>query len=582
MTAFRVSGPLRGGRWLVAVALVLAVFAGATALAREPAVVELAARMSPPEEPPAPLQTDVRVNQLSTVNADSAGVLTVEHGGFGVSMWQGTRRSLVEALLPHLPVDSGSRAMRDLMRRLLLSVAGAPEGESTPGSLAALRAGILLAMGDLDGVEGLLQAASIRAADPDLARIRTDALLLANDNAAACAIADGQIAETSAVYWQKALIFCQALAGEHDKAALGVALLGEMGEADPTFFSLVAALGGEPGQIDSLPDPNPLHLAMAKAAKVALPADVVSSDHLAVLRTVAVSPNASVEIRLEAAVRAQAAGALPADTLRQLYAAPPLEQPVASGSQPVVAAEDGPQARARAYRSAIAEETPGVRAEAIARALESGREQGRYGATALIYLPLLEAIPPSPEVMSIAPEAITALLVAGKREMAEDWYAALSASAAGDPQAGAALLATLPRAHLAWAADTEGWDGGELAAWWPSIRDSAGARDRATRVYTLLDATGVAVPEPLWEPLLDGAGRSPVTMPPAALLNRLAASAMAGRVGETVLFALLALGEGAPTATDTVTLGQVVTSLGAVGLDDEGRALALEAMAVYR
>jgi hypothetical protein len=45
---------------------------------------------------------------------------------------------------------------------------------------------------------------------------------------------------------------------------------------------------------------------------------------------------------------------------------------------------------------------------------------------------------------------------------------------------------------------------------------------------------------------------------------------------------LLALGEGGPPATDTVTLGQVVRSLGAVGLEDEGRALALEAVAAYR
>jgi hypothetical protein len=214
--------------------------------------------------------------------------------------------------------------------------------------------------------------------------------------------------------------------------------------------------------------------------------------------------------------------------------------------------------------------------------LKAGREQGRYGATALVYLPLVEGIPISPETMYFAPEAIAALLVAGKREAAEDWYAALTASAEADPQAEAALLAAMPLAHLAWAADSEGWDAADLAAWWSSIRDSEGAGDRATRVYSLLDATGVAVPEPLWEPLLGGAGRSTVAMPPAALLNRLAASAEAARTGETVLLALLALGEGGPPATDTVTLGQVVRSLGAVGLEDEGRALALEAVAAYR
>jgi hypothetical protein len=214
--------------------------------------------------------------------------------------------------------------------------------------------------------------------------------------------------------------------------------------------------------------------------------------------------------------------------------------------------------------------------------LQAGREQGRYGATALVYLPLVEGIPISPESMDFAPEAIAALLVAGEREAAEAWYAALTANAEVDPQAGAALLAVVPLAHLAWAADSEGWDTADLTAWWSSIRDSAGAGERATRVYTLLDATGAEVPEPLWEPLLVGAGRSTVAMPPAALVNRLAASAEAGRTGETVLLALLALGEGGPSATDSATLGQVVSSLGVVDLEDEGRALALEAVAAYR
>jgi hypothetical protein len=530
--------------------------------------------MSPPEEPPAPVPANVRVDRLSTVDADSIGVLTAEQGGFGASMWQGTRRSLVEALLPRLPVDTGSRAMRDLMRRLLLSAAGAPDGESAPGSLVALRARMLLAMGDFGGVERLLAATSARAADPDLAQIRVDALLLTGDNAGACAIAKDRIGEGGSVFWQKALIFCQALAGEHDKAAVGVALLGEMGDVDPAFFTLVAALAGEPGQLESLPDPTPLHLAMARAAKVMLPADVVSTDDLAVLRVVAVGPNAPAEVRLAAADRAQAAGALAADTLRQLYAA--------AVEPPAAAAENGPLARALTYRAAVSGETPNTRAEAVETALQAGREQGRYGATALVYLPLVEGIPISPESMDFAPEAIAALLVAGEREAAEAWYAALIANAEVDPQAGAALLAVVPLAHLAWAADSEGWDTADLTAWWSSIRDSAGAGERATRVYTLLDATGVAVPEPLWEPLLVGAGRSTVAMPPAALVNRLAASAEAGRTGETVLLALLALGEGGPSATDSATLGQVVSSLGVVDLEDEGRALALEAVAAYR
>ena len=195
-----------------AVVAAVLVFGG---LAAAPGAAQVAVPMSPSEQPPAPapVPADVRIDRLTTVDVDSTGVLTAEQGGFGASMWRGTGRSVVEALLPRLPVDTGSRAMRDLMRRLLLSAAGAPEGEATPGSLVALRARMLLAMGDLGGVEALLAATSTRVADPDLAQIRVDALLLSGDNAGACAVAERRMDAAVAVYWQKVLIFCQALAG---------------------------------------------------------------------------------------------------------------------------------------------------------------------------------------------------------------------------------------------------------------------------------------------------------------------------------------------------------------------------------
>ena len=209
--------------------------------------------------------------------------------------------------------------MRDLMRRLLMSTAILPEGMAGDGSYIASRISLLSKMGDISSVNQLLDATPGRSKIRQLVRYEAEARFLANDNARACSLAAQQISTESSPFWQKSFIFCQALAGEHDKAALGVTLLQEVGDDDEPFYSLVDALAGNPATIESLPDPTPMHLSIARVAKAQLPSDVVASSRPGILRTIAVSPNASVEIRLEAAERAEIAGALDVDTLRQLY-----------------------------------------------------------------------------------------------------------------------------------------------------------------------------------------------------------------------------------------------------------------------
>ena len=55
-------------------------------------------------------------------------------------------------------------------------------------------------------------------------------------------------------------------------------------------------------------------------------------------------------------------------------------------------------------------------------------------------------------------------------------------------------------------------------------------------------------------------------------------AARSGQIGNTVLFALLALGEGGPAAATPLALGSIIRSLRHVGLERHARALALEAM----
>ena len=109
----------------------------------------------------------VKIDSLQTIDPDTTGTLTASQGGFGADMWLGTERDIVEKLLPQLPVSASSAAMRDLMRRLLLSAARVPEGKSKGVSLLAIRAKLMAAMGDLVSLNTLNKATPGRSRDQE-------------------------------------------------------------------------------------------------------------------------------------------------------------------------------------------------------------------------------------------------------------------------------------------------------------------------------------------------------------------------------------------------------------------------------
>lgn len=567
-----------------------------------------------------PVTEGVRVGSLQSIDSDTAGTLTKAQGGFGNDMWLGTSRAIVERLLPQLPVNASSVAMRDLMRRMLLSVARVPEGKSSGVSLVAIRIKLLAAMGDLVAVNTLLNVTPGRATDSELARIEAETRFLSNDNARACALAGGRIKDQNVTFWQKAFFFCQALAGEHDKAALGISVMREAGDQDEVFFSLIDSLAsGIPPTLTSLADPTPLHLAMARVAKAKLPSDVISSNRPGILRTIAISPNAPVELRLEAAERAEAAGALAVDSLRQLYSSvsfslEELDNPLSRSET-----EGGPMARALLYHTSLTQTVPTAQAEVLAKALSLGREEGRYASVVRVFLPVLKNIPPSAELLWFAPEAVRGLLLVGDTLSAEAWFAMMRASALFNEEASQAITRLMPVVRLMGSSEAAEWNTTQLTSWWESVKERKAAADAAL-LYSLFDALGEPVPAESWNKLVSGSAAQTVSMPDPALWFRLieateaarpgapetkpapssetalssliasdAASSDApggagsappkvrSRIAETVLLALLALGADGPAGANPILLRQALFSIGAAGFANEARAMAVEA-----
>jgi len=585
-----------------------------TAVPRQPAValpVNAPQALSPPPSARALVPLQINVEELQKIDSDSVGTLNQEQGGFGINMWEGTSRSLVEKLLPKLPVSSSSRAMRALMRRLLLSAAKAP-GKISPldnqlastqpvvipvapqsavkpeavGKLLALRIELLSAMGDVAAVDSLLKVSPNRDSDPALLRNETDVLFISNDNARACPLVAGQIRNIDTPYWQKAFIYCQALAGEHDKANLGADMLRETGEKDEVFFGLINALTGvEKFEITSLAKPTPLHFSMIRAAKVQLPKDVTSSNNPAVLKTIATSPNADPALRINTAERAEAMGALNTDVLRQLYAGVTFTKETLDNALSQASAERTALSRALLYRKALVESIPTAKAEILAQVFKLAREGGLFQSTARVYHRILKDLPATQDLVWFAPEAARALLAAGDGASAEIWFNVLRTTGIVDEKAAALRDQLAPLARLTGHMSDDDWSTTKLDSWWKAETmtseekpvDIEAAHKRATLLYNLMEALGDPVPARRWEALLDGPPQSATVMPQSALWRTLNKAVEDVKRAETVLVAMLALGQAGPTQVNATVLRKVVTSLRMVGLADEARAIALEA-----
>ena len=563
--------------------------------------------LNPP--PSAKVRTPIKINveDLEKVDSDSVGTLTEEQGGFGFNMWEGTSRSLVEKLLPKLPVNSSSPTMRSLMRRLLLSTAkspsdgnaidknisadlpnGADPREENDGKLLVMRVERLSAMGDTDAVYELLKVAPNRSTDQILLKSEADVLFLSNDNSRACDLVLRQISNLDIPYWQKASIYCQALSGNHDQANLGANLLREIGEKDEVFFGIINALTGiAEYEVTSLLNPTPLHFSMIRAAKIKLPKNVISSENPLLLKTIATSPNASPDLRIEIAERAEEIGVLDTEVLRQIYAGINFSQEALDNALSNAIVERTSLSRALLYRKAMVENDPSAKVEILSQVFKLARETGMFQLTARVYYNILRNLPVTQDLIWFAPEAVRILSAAGDSSAAQTWLNIINTTGLADKKIIMHRDQLVPLARLNGKILDEEWENTKIDKWWAaekSIRkkpiDTDVTHARATLLFNLLEALGDSVPNYRWHALLDMPPQITTVIPQSALWQTLDQAVEGAKLAEVVLVSLLMLGEFGPTQINPIVLRKVVASLNLVGLGAEARSLAIEAAIV--
>jgi hypothetical protein len=529
----------------------------------------------------------VASDPLRAIDSESLGLLSEQAGGFGVNLWANTRRDIVEALMPRLPAAVAAPSLQSLQRRLLLSIAAPPEGERSGPGLMPLRVERLYARGDLEAAVELANALPPRDVDPRIAAARANALLLNDNVAAACKEARlrlgggaGQGGAPAGLFWDKLAVFCDLLDKDLGRAQFGLALVREQGDKDQAFLTLAEALGGNAKAVlRSLKEATPLALAMLRAAGQPLPADAGPLDQPPLLRAIAAAPGAPAQARLEAAHRAAFYGALAPEELARVFAATEFQPAQLAAAFSEAAKLGGVRARALLYRAAQARVQPQGRAEALKALYQLGRQEGDFALLARVALPLLLELRPARDMAWFAADAGRALYSARRLAEAKAWLDAAAAAPPGDRDAQQAVLALWPLARLADGDAAAPWTGERFRQWRAAVE--AGKPDiawpRLAMALMLFDAFG----EPVLGVDFAALHRAPATAPapvPAPLLwFGMREASGEGRVGETVLHALVALGDTDLARHSPVVVAYVAGALKALGLERDARALAVDA-----
>lgn len=561
MTAF----PSSRGRRVCGCAVALALLAAALPGQAAPADVP------PPGAP-------VAVDALPPIAVDAVGWPDAARA-LDRNVWRGTSRDAVVERLRALPIAAASPTLQALQMRLMTAAADPPPAtaDQPAGAFLVARLLVLLRAGAWEPVIELVQRTPADSRLPAIARVDAEARFLAGDHDGACraiTAAVGQ-ADPADAFWPRALAFCQAVTGDDAAAALSLTLLREAGADDQRFHALVGALAGAGDrptiELDGPPEPDPLFVAAARAAGARPPAGWAETGAPWLTRVLADATGLPMGLRLVAAERAHAAGAVAAETVRTLYREAVAAQPGGSGAVATAFA------RAEAFRRAEAATIDLDRADAVIKALDDSRQTARYAPTADLYRDLLVSFEPTPTLISRSGELVPALLALGAVESAVVW---LEVAQAESEFNSAALEAGVKAAPYIALLDPAFDDDARLTRW-AALAEGDGAQ-RAAVLAVAFQGLGRRVPPalataaaPAMPAVPDPGAPSEVTA--AAAPSEVTAAAAAGQVGETLLGVLMLPPPEGPGRWDVSTVAAAVAALRRVGLEHEARDLALEA-----
>ncbi|WP_193173661.1 hypothetical protein [Nisaea nitritireducens] len=550
--------------------------------------VEAAPGQPPANSGAAKAKAGISVNTLDTVSRESVGTIGSDESALPASMWDGTPRSTIQRMLALVGEAPATSSLRALMLRILLSPASIPQAADPTDRTSVVKARIdaLERLGAWPDYIRLLELAPTADEETTLspamrARLKTDAGFLTGDTGTSCAIArDAMLSVPEDRYWQKAGTFCQALADEWESVEFNLRLLLELGDQDARYIALMRAVSGTTSDIPQMPEAaqlRPLDIAMMRVAGIA-PAmpdpDAVPPSLIPVLTSFKAL---RFEDRLRLAERGEQLGLVDRSELIALYELVDIDPSQMQNALTAAAADPSANGRALLFRAIASQTLPLARAQAIQQALNLGRGEGRYGATARLYAPLIQEIPTTSPYAWFAADAASAFIAANMDEAAMPWLEMAGREARLGPEQATAWRDAVIMSRLSAGEDVP-LEKNFLREWWRGIRNIApeNAPARATLLFGLLEATGAETPGTVWRGLIDQATPKDTKSPPPALLWARRDAARNGRLGEGALLTVLSLSGADLLDYDAGTLTESVRALSDLGLEKDAYRLALD------
>ncbi len=498
----------------------------------------------------------IAVETLPTLDSWAANGLNRSEPALPQTLWIGSDASAIGAAFDRLERPLGSLAAQGLARRALLSPGATPFGNARDAEVKRFAA--LARLGLVEALPGMV--AGRLANDPLVAQFVAQAELAQAQTNAACARARALQGDGLPAFVLRLRAFCFAKAGDGTAAGLTLDLARgpnppAPGAEERWWTQALSTLSGAGGPKPAGRFGDVLTASVSLDAGLAPGANALSASSAQALIRLTRDGAAPPELRLGAASQALRFGlidsAAAAAAIGPALAAPPPAKGRAAPALPALA-----QGFANVQIAGGDED----RTRALAASLRAAGGAGGHLAAARLYRNDLRRARAAPS--EAAPAIARALLLLGDASAARGWVEA-SAGARTEAALGAALAAAgLADPALAIARRVD------------SAANAAIAR-RAARDIAALSALGA--------PLTDTAAAITLRADPAArradpaLLAQLVTASQNGAVGETVVLAAAALGEGAQTL-DPASLTSIIQALRAIGLDADARMVAVEAI----
>lgn len=528
-----------------------------------------------PDQVGKPSGPKVTVSGLDEIDPSGAGILDGSSGGLPSNIYAGSPRAAIVARIAQLPAAPNSPAMQSLLRRVLLSSTKPPAGTTPPDepSMLALRLRKLVAGGRI--AEAAMLGAQSGRDDRFARQTWAEALLLQGRDNDACGDATSLRQSLSDEFWIKLRAYCYLAEGDTSAATLTIDVMRERGISDDVFFNLASVLtDGSKAKVDALPAPGAIHVALLNRTRTPVPASLAG---WLPARNVFLTGSDAAS-KLVALDRAATAGLASVEELVDAYNAEGFTPDQHDDPEEWAPKMSPTQANALYFQAIERRTRPAARAAAFAAALERADAQNRFALFAQASRTMARQMPAVAETAWLAPAIMRVLLYNGDAKQAAQWLAMMTSptdvptvnamrihSAIVYPSA--ENLAHLPQA-LEWL--------GENAL------KAGGSKDwlmaRALREVPLLDALGYTIPPQAQWALTAAPPQAPLQGAAGEAATAMTRSAYQQRVGETVLNVLVALGAPGPAKAPVSVVARSVDALATIGMRDEARAIAAEAV----